>query len=376
MNICQSKSWIKLSILFLFCLCFISTDLLAQGGDLQISCEPGLRIYLDGKFVGKSTVEEDGKYLSNLSQGTHAIRIEKSGFKPVLFTVNIKEGDIIEKKIGKLIPGIKETDLGESDQSTITQAVGTLIIGSAPITCKFKLLGITYDKDVPKKKLEGVPVGTHPIRFERGGKILTYSVQIKEGQIKEIKADFLSGRVIDIRVRLRSSGQSLSEDEAGAMLKRHNFFSRESFWNKNHCNPRGDFANNYESKVINGDKVVLDHATGLMWHQSGSEDNMPYRYAKQWVEDLNRRGYAGYHDWRLPTLEEGASLLESTRMNGRLHIDPRFSASQWEIWTTDEVSGFSFPRAWTVEFFEGDLRGHSAGGININHQVRPVRSWQ
>jgi len=212
--------------------------------------------------------------------------------------------------------------------------------------------------------------------YKTGNPYSSEDEQLRQRATQRLKALTEPKVKVQARVSLRSSGQSLSEDEAGAMLKRHNFFSRESFWNKNHCNPRGDFANNYESKVINGDKVVLDHATGLMWYQSGSEEHLPYGHAKQWVEDLNRRGYAGYHDWRLPTLEEGASLLESTSMNGILHIDPRFSASQWEIWTTDEVSGFSFPRAWTVEFGSGDLRGHSAGGININHQVRPVRSGQ
>ncbi|MCP5007770.1 MAG: hypothetical protein GY941_28110 [Planctomycetes bacterium] len=47
------------------------------------------------------------------------------------------------------------------------------------------------------------------------------------------------------------------------MVKKYNFYDR--FDNKT-----GDFDNDYELKVIGGDKVVIDHATGLMWHQSGS----------------------------------------------------------------------------------------------------------
>lgn len=45
----------------------------------------------------------------------------------------------------------------------------------------------------------------------------------------------------------------------------------------------------YEDKSVNGDSVVTDHATGLMWHQSGSGKGMVWNEAKQWVKDLNNR---------------------------------------------------------------------------------------
>ena len=76
----------------------------------------------------------------------------------------------------------------------------------------------------------------------------------------------------------------------------------------------------YGLKVINGDKVVIDHATGLMWHQNGSDNSMKLNVAKQWVRDLNSRGHVGYSDWRLPTVEEVASLLEPSEKDGGLYI--------------------------------------------------------
>ena len=76
----------------------------------------------------------------------------------------------------------------------------------------------------------------------------------------------------------------------------------------------------YEKKHIDEDGVVIDHTTGLMWHQSGSSKYMKYKKSKEWLEGLNRNGYAGYHDWRLPTVEEATSLLESSKREGR-YID-------------------------------------------------------
>jgi hypothetical protein len=126
--------------------------------------------------------------------------------------------------------------------------------------------------------------------------------------------------------------------------------------------------NEYDLKIINGDKVVIDHATGLMWHQSGSSNSMDWDKAKQWVRDLNSRGYAGYHDWRLPTLEEAASLLESSNRNG-LYIDSVFSNKQEWNWTGDE---YGSEDAWSVSFGLGGVYRNDV--VDDDNGVRPVRS--
>lgn len=125
--------------------------------------------------------------------------------------------------------------------------------------------------------------------------------------------------------------------------------------------------NEYELKIINGDKVVIDHATNLMWHQSGSNNSMDWDKAKQWVRDLNSRGYAGYHDWRLPTLDEAASLLESGKSNG-LYIDSVFSNKQEWNWTGDECGSED---AWSVSFGLGGM--YRNGVVDDDNGVRPVR---
>jgi len=131
----------------------------------------------------------------------------------------------------------------------------------------------------------------------------------------------------------------------------------------------------YENKSINGDSVVTDHATGLMWHQSGSEKDMVWNEAKQWVKDLNNRGYAGYSDWRLPTVEEAVSLLESSKKAGALYIDGVFDVTQCGIWTDDENDTASYlDSVWSVRF----SGAYGGGNVcwcydNASNYVRPVR---
>ncbi len=83
----------------------------------------------------------------------------------------------------------------------------------------------------------------------------------------------------------------------------------------------------YELMSIKGDKVVIDYSTGLMWHKSGSEEYMlwlsenffgleyssRWNKVEQWIKKLNKGGYAGYNDWRLPSLKEGVLLWESSK---------------------------------------------------------------
>jgi tetratricopeptide (TPR) repeat protein len=105
---------------------------------------------------------------------------------------------------------------------------------------------------------------------------------------------------------------------------------------------------------------------------------MEWDKAKEWVRSLNGRGYAGYHDWKLPTLEEAASLLESNKRNDS-YIDPIFSNKQGWIWTGDK---FEIKGRWDVRFDRffnciqsgGVLGGGDWGRIGRHEYVRPVRS--
>ena len=102
----------------------------------------------------------------------------------------------------------------------------------------------------------------------------------------------------------------------------------------------------YVKKLIEGDHVVVDHATGLMWYrgdQAVTRGKKEWDEAKECVWGMNAKGgYAGYQDWRLPTVEEAASLLSIE--------DPCFAIKGLglflsSIWTADRYDSKS---VWVV----------------------------
>ncbi|MCI0695902.1 DUF1566 domain-containing protein [candidate division KSB1 bacterium] len=158
--------------------------------------------------------------------------------------------------------------------------------------------------------------------------------------------------------------ESLSADAVKLALQERDFFDYK-------VNAAGEgLSHFYVAYDVREASVVMDYATGLMWQQGGSESDMVWNDAKKYVKELNREKFAGYSDWRLPTLEEAMSLMEPKKMNGDLYIDSVFDKTQRLIWTVDKDRA---GQAWHVLFSLGYCYRY-----NIDHDdyVRAVRSGQ
>ncbi len=152
----------------------------------------------------------------------------------------------------------------------------------------------------------------------------------------------------------------LSEEDVKQMLRDKNFYDRDY-----NSNGKG-IQHQYERAEHGGEKLVVDHATGLTWQQAGSAQNITFEQAEKYVRDLNQKRFAGYEDWRLPTLEEAMSLMERETKNGDLYIAPEFDKAQRWIWTADQAGT---GRAWVVDF----LGGCSLTDVGSYKHVRAVR---
>ena len=160
-------------------------------------------------------------------------------------------------------------------------------------------------------------------------------------------------------VRLRAGPATLSSEMVDAMLVKHGFYDK----NRN-AGGKG-LTHHYEPHSIGNAVVVVDRATGLMWQKGGSGP-MTLADAEAYTGGLNAERFAGFGNWRLPTLEEAMSLMEPQAFDG-LHVAPMFQRGQSFIWTADRAPD---GRSWVLYFHDGAL---STERTTFNAWVRAVR---
>ncbi|UCH94512.1 MAG: protein kinase [Candidatus Aminicenantes bacterium] len=178
---------------------------------------------------------------------------------------------------------------------------------------------------------------------------------------EESRSAGIRERGIEFPVVLRGeSCERLSKGEVMKMIKEKGFF--DSNWNRG-----GEFRNQFELKSFSSGEVVIDAVVGLMWHPGGTPGFMSLERAGKWLEELNKSSYAGFSDWRLPTLEEAASLLQQRKDKTSFYIGDYFSVDQQCIYTGDRMDE---TRVWLVDFKEGNIFSDFP---NYGY-LRPVRS--
>jgi serine/threonine protein kinase len=164
------------------------------------------------------------------------------------------------------------------------------------------------------------------------------------------------------RIRLRSEAGQIDEVQARNRIRELNGFDKT--WN-----PDGDFSNRFQARNIHNHKVVIDLATGLMWLDETSPEPCLFKDSLSWITRLNRSNRTGFNDWRLPTIEEAASLLDPDKSPSGLFLDRVFSLESRRAWTAD-----SFPPRgyWYLNLRDGGIGWNTLGWTRCH--ILPVRS--
>jgi hypothetical protein len=118
--------------------------------------------------------------------------------------------------------------------------------------------------------------------------------------------------------------------------------------------------------VLDG-AAVLDKETGLVWEKS------PDTTTRTWADAIvyaYQKTVGGRKGWRLPTVEELASLVDPTQTNPALTSGHPFTNVQsygyWSSTTYVHVAS----GAWFVDFYYGGVGGNGKG---YNYDVWCVR---
>lgn len=94
----------------------------------------------------------------------------------------------------------------------------------------------------------------------------------------------------------------------------------------------------------NADAPLL-HApsSGLAWQREGSRWPCTWQRAHEYIQDLNARHYGGRDNWRLPTVEELATLITPPEETHTFCLPGLFSTRQRLLWSADRRS---YVAAW------------------------------
>jgi len=390
------KNWIKEVVVETDKKSSIEALLKKITGSIRVKSTPSkAKIYIDGEDSGTTPTT-----LSSIPVGPHEIEIKIDGYEDWKKSIIIKEGKEI------------------SINSTLQLNIGSISIESHPEKAKIFLDG----KEVGKtpKRLTDIIVGTHEVEVLmdgyvtwkktiklRAGKENSLTADLKKvADTIEIKADNTMkaseiskpiaheipelefqperGKEETITPPEKSKTSSINKKTKSSpdeLIKLRSTYDKISDLeieslpfitireNNNgiylcHCK----INHHYEIKPIGNGDVIIDHTTNLMWYQTGSSEYFSLRKAMKWLKKANKNCYAGFNNWRLPTLVEASSLLTFEAKNGSF-IDPAFDNKQWGTWTGDKSDR---GHAWIVTFVNGTISQSHIGAPATF--VRPVRS--
>lgn len=179
-----------------FCVLLVtSVSAVSFAGDIQVSCEPNLRVYLDGTLMGVSNEKEDGLFLRDVENGTHLVRVERDGFVPQSYQVEVT-GAPIEVKVEKLVPDLMPRPTGTPSVIRAKQQMGSLVVTSAPQNCTVEIDGKAEDKGIPEMLIEGLAPGEHRITFSKPGYDPIFTVvRLHPGSEVGVRGDLIAGKV-------------------------------------------------------------------------------------------------------------------------------------------------------------------------------------
>lgn len=124
--------------------------------------------------------------------------------------------------------------------------------------------------------------------------------------------------------------------------------------------------------IRNGNGTVSDQQTGLMWKQClegqrgvncmGQPNFMSWDTAKHVAGQLSHSRFAGYSDWRLPTVQELETIVEKQCQAPAINLQIFPHSPSQGVWSVSEANY----NAWSMDFGQGRaFPAFKAGGKNV-----------
>ena len=98
---------------------------------------------------------------------------------------------------------------------------------------------------------------------------------------------------------------------------------------------------------------------------------MNWQEANKLIEELNKQGYCGYSDWRLPSFNEFSGPTDCFRFGLAMSQEHPFDNVQPNWYWSSTTYAYNKDYAWVVRVYDGLVGNHNKSDHNC---VWPVRS--
>jgi len=165
------------------------------GAILQISTEPGVSVWLNKDFMGKTDAEQNGMVIKDLAPGEYVLKAFMPGYDPVETLVSAENGKTVEWRIQLVKPAVKVEDEVKRIESKMVRSepMGTIFLKSIPLNAEIFLDGKSIGP--ADKKLTYVPAGEHAARFVLQKHELVKKFSLEPDEEIFLQADFMQGTI-------------------------------------------------------------------------------------------------------------------------------------------------------------------------------------
>jgi TPR repeat protein len=333
---------------------------LAGTGDPKAMAEVA-EMYRTGLGVAKSEEMAREWFEKAAASGNVSVRGKLQQVQRSIGARVVAEKKIPEKKVRPAVPGSKRRKGKAPARKTLlvaSSAIGFIAIsllivslgrgresGTSPESLRPKIAGTAAR---PRPERPAVPAEILMLAAATSPKTDAGTIPRKTKVDKPLpipEANPAGEKSEAVVPLFRREYRSLDREEITRMLAARNLFDAER-------NPKGGFQHRYEPLDVAGLTLIVDRATKLVWTRQQNPVRMNLKKTIQWIESLNRAGYGGLRSWRLPTVEEAASLLRRSAADEKTFMDAVFGGDVQAVWTGD---GLSESESWSVDFQEGRI---------------------